>query len=81
MTFAGRMLEARRLKQEAHNAGLAGGDFRGTVRVRRPDDLGALEQDIARVVHAEFGWRGRWLDDLQWAVLEINDPTIYELRI
>lgn len=81
MTFAGRMLEAKRLKQEARNRGESVGDFRGTVKPRRPDELGELELDIARAVLADFGWRERWLEDLRWAVLEINDPTIYELSI
>jgi len=79
--FAARMLEAKRLKQAARNAGLGGGDFRGTVKARKPDDVPDLEMDIARAVHADFGWLQRWHDDLQWALLEINDPTIYELRI
>jgi hypothetical protein len=79
MTFAGRMLEARRLKLEARNRGLSGGDFRGTVAPRRPDDLDAIELAVARVVSAAFDWQEAFANDLSWIVRELNDDTLADL--
>ena len=77
-TFANRMLEAKRIKQEARNRGESSGDFRGTVQPRRPDDppVDWLEFQLMRIVLGVAHDLAEEKARLDWYLLENQDPTI-----
>ena len=87
-TFANRMLEAKRAKQEARNRGESPGDFRGTVRPLTAAERAELDADMFQdwldVAFAKIAWgiahdRAQERADLEWYLLENRDPAIHAL--
>lgn len=77
-TFANRMLEAKRIKQDARNRGESSGDFRGTVKPRPLPEPPAdwLEMAFARIALGLAHDRAEEKAQLDWYMLENSDPTI-----
>lgn len=74
-TFAARMLEAQRTKQDARNRGQSCGDYRGLA----PRTAAVAYRDMVATINAELDLLDAFRSDLHWIVAELNDATMADL--